>query len=44
MSRHLSGAILPWQWGDVPLAWQDWVLISLDIHNTLQAAPDASGG
>lgn len=43
MSNHAHWAVKPWEWQDVPLAWQDWVLISIDVHNNLNAAPDKAG-
>lgn len=36
MSRHVKGCVKPWEWGDVPLFWRDWVLISLEITNDLK--------
>lgn len=40
MSNRTNWRIAPWEWQDVPLAWQEWVLISMDVHNTLSAPPE----
>lgn len=35
MTRHTKGAIKPWEWDTVPLAWHEWVFVSMGVTTDL---------
>jgi len=40
MTRHVNGAVKPWEWASVPLAWHDWVLVSMAVDADLSTPPE----
>lgn len=39
LSRHLYGAVRPWEWEMVPMRWHDAVALDMEIERELQTPP-----
>lgn len=40
LSRHLYGAVLPWEFDSVPIRWHEALSLDMEIERELQTSPE----